>query len=124
MAAKILLIDDEEDFSSTLAERLSIRGFEVKYVLDGESGLVELEQWKPDIVVLDILMPGMNGIEVLKRIKKQFPDLPIILLSGHGTTKDAIEGMKYGAVDFLMKPIDISELVTKIKANLKGKGSV
>jgi DNA-binding response OmpR family regulator len=119
MASKILIIDDEEDFSSTLAERLSLRGFEVKYVLDGESGLVELEQWEPDLVILDILMPGMSGIEVLKRIKKQFPDLAVILLSGHGTTRDAIDGMKYGAVDFLMKPIDISELVSKIKANLK-----
>ena len=123
MANKVLLIDDEEEFVTTLAERLTLRGFDVKYALDGEGGLAELEQWKPDIVVLDILMPGMSGTEVLRRIKRQFPDLPVILLSGHGSVRDAIEGMKHGAVDFLMKPVDINELTAKLRDYLQRKKS-
>jgi DNA-binding response OmpR family regulator len=123
MANKVLLIDDEEEFVTTLAERLTLRGFDVKYALDGEGGLAELEQWQPDIVVLDILMPGMSGTEVLRRIKRQFPDLPVILLSGHGSVRDAIEGMKHGAVDFLMKPVDINELTAKLRDYLQRKKS-
>ncbi|MEJ5299387.1 MAG: response regulator [Thermodesulforhabdaceae bacterium] len=123
MAKKVLLIDDEEEFTTTLAERLTLRGFDVKYAFDGEGGLMELEQWQPDIVILDILMPGISGTEVLKRIKRQFPELPVILLSGHGSVRDAIEGMKYGAVDFLMKPVDITELTAKIQHYLHQKNS-
>jgi FixJ family two-component response regulator len=68
-------------------------------------------------------MPGMSGTEVLRRIKRQFPDLPVILLSGHGSVRDAIEGMKHGAMDFLMKPVDINELTAKLRDYLQRKKS-
>ncbi len=113
---KILLIDDEEEFSSTLAERLDIRGYETKTALSGEAGLELIINEGFDIAVLDLMMPGMSGIDTLRRIKSYSvaPDLPVILLTGHGSTKEGMEGMRLGAFDYLMKPLDINELIQKI----------
>lgn len=112
---KVLLVDDESEFVSTLAERLFLRKIDAKTANDGESAIRMIMEDKPDLVVLDIKMPGMSGIEVLKEIKKTEPLLPIILLTGHGSTKEGMEGMKYGAFDYLMKPVDIKELIEKIQ---------
>jgi len=112
---KILLVDDESEFVSTLADRLYLRGIHASTANDGEEAIRSVTEEKPDLVVLDIKMPGLSGIEVMKAIKKIDPQLPIILLTGHGSTKEGMEGMKYGAYDYLMKPIDINELILKIQ---------
>lgn len=115
---KILLVDDETEFSSTLAERLSLRGFDSDTSPDGESALnkIENEQW--GVAVLDLMMPGIGGLETLRRIKKIRPDLPVILLTGHGSTKEGMEGMRMGAFDYLIKPLSINELLEKINEAL------
>ncbi len=112
---KVLLVDDESEFVSTLAERLYLRGIHAKTANDGEGAIRAVTEERPDLVVLDIKMPGLSGIEVLKEIKKIESQLPIILLTGHGSTKEGMEGMKYGAYDYLMKPVDINELIQKIQ---------
>lgn len=116
---KILLIDDEEEFIATLAQRLEFRGYIAKALGDGQAGIDKLTNESFDIVILDLMMPGLNGIDTLKQIKKMLPDLPVILLTGHGSTKAGIEGMHLGAFDYLMKPLDINDLISKISLALK-----
>lgn len=119
---KILLIDDETEFTSALAERLEIRGYEAKTTDNGESGIELIENEHFDIAILDLMMPGMSGLDTLRQIKTFNSELPIILLTGHGSTKEGMEGMRIGAVDYLMKPLDINELLAKINDNLKPSG--
>ncbi len=112
---RVLLVDDEEEFATTLAERLSMRGLEVETALDGESALELMDADPPDVVLLDVLMPGMGGLEVLRRIRSTSPGTQVILLTGHGSTRDGMEGMRQGAFDYLMKPLKIEELVKKLE---------
>ena len=116
---KILLIDDEEEFVSTLAQRLEFRGYKAKAVNDGQTGIDTLLIEPFDMVILDLMMPGIDGLETLKQIKKNRPEQDVILLTGHGSTKAGIEGMRLGAVDYLMKPIDIKILIDKISQVLQ-----
>lgn len=118
---RVLLVDDEEEFVSTLAERLEIRGFAPRTATNGEQALQMIETDPYDVIVLDLMMPGMGGIDVLKEIKRLLPALPVILLTGHGSTREGMEGMQYGAFDYLMKPLDIDELITKIREAATGK---
>ena len=120
---KILLVDDEIEFVKTLAERLRLRGLATEVATSGEDALHLYHSTDPDIVVLDVLMPGMSGFDVLKEIKKINKNVPVILLTGHGATKEGMEGMALGAFDYLMKPIDIEELINKFSAALKEKSS-
>jgi DNA-binding NtrC family response regulator len=115
MSIKVLLVDDERDFVEPLSERLTARGFEVATAFNGEEALyhVKDEQW--DVIVLDVLMPGMDGTECLREIKKEKPLLEVIMLTGHATVESAIEGMKLGAYDYLMKPTEMKDLVDKIR---------
>ena len=117
--ANILLIDDENEFVETLAERLELRGYVPKLARDGESGISMVTNGTFDIVILDLMMPGLSGLDTLRQIKTIDNTLPVILLTGHGSTKDGIEGMRIGAFDFLMKPLDINELLEKIKLAIK-----
>ena len=112
---KVLLVDDEVEFATTLAERLTLRGIEAVTVHDGEAALQRIAADPPQIVVLDMMMPGLGGLEVLRLIKKNHPGIPVILLTGRGSTKEGIDGMDLGAYDFLMKPIKIEALVEKMK---------
>jgi DNA-binding response OmpR family regulator len=112
---KILLVDDEAEFASTLAERLELRGYRVTIANDGEEALQIVQDDPPQVVILDVRMPGLGGLEVLKRIKMEHRGLPVILLTGVGSTKDGIQGMQLGAFDYLMKPIRIEELTEKIR---------
>ncbi|MCF8026604.1 MAG: response regulator [Desulfobacteraceae bacterium] len=114
----ILLVDDEEEFVSTLAERLEIRGFESKAAYSGDQALSLIENNDYDVVVLDVKMPGMDGLEVMDQIKTRRPEMPVILLTGHGSTKEGMEGMHKGAFDYLMKPLDIDELISKVQEAL------
>ncbi|MFH1090555.1 MAG: response regulator [Pseudomonadota bacterium] len=113
---KVLLVDDEEDFILTLAERLQLRGIPTRAVTQGEEALGLVESDPPDVVVLDVMMPGLSGLEVLSQIKKNRPSVQVILLTGRGSTKEGIEGMRLGAFDFLMKPVKIEELIKKMDA--------
>ena len=112
--AKVLLVDDEEQFLDTLTQRLEIRGLTVEAVTGGEDALDMVGDKKIDAVILDLAMPGIDGIETLRLLKAKQPDLQIIMLTGKATVKSGIEAMKLGAVDFLEKPVDLNLLLEKI----------
>jgi DNA-binding NtrC family response regulator len=114
--ANVLLVDDEVSFVESMADRLTIRNLETVSALNGEEALAQLEI-KPDIevVLLDVKMPGMDGIEVLRQIKKKHPLVEVIMLSGQATVESAIEGMKLGAFDYLLKPCEMDQLISKVK---------
>ncbi|WP_448384084.1 response regulator [Desulfosoma sp.] len=120
---RVLLVDDEREFVTTLGERLEIRGLTVRIAYDGPEALQALEAEPFDVVVLDVRMPGLSGLEILKRMKTSRPDVPIILLTGHSATRDGIEGMRLGAFDYLMKPIDIDRLLEKMREAVLGRTS-
>ena len=114
MEAKVLLVDDEKDFLETLSSRLELRGLKVSAVTSGEQAVSEAQQQEYDAIVVDLSMPGIDGLETLKRIKAINPDAEIIMLTGHGSVQSGVEAMKLGAGDFLQKPVELSELMIKI----------
>lgn len=111
----VLLVDDEVEFISALAERLSFRGIRARTAGGGEEALAAIEREPPQVVVLDLMMPGMSGIEVLQELRRTHPDIKVILLTGHGSTREGMEGMRLGAFDYLMKPLSIDELMEKLR---------
>jgi len=115
MAEKILLIDDEVEFLSSLSERLEIRGMDVNTASSADLAVQALDDNDYDAIVLDLQMPDMNGIDLLKVIKQSHPEAQVILLSGQATLEAGIEAMKLGAMDFMEKPADIDSLTEKIK---------
>ncbi|MBI9075474.1 MAG: response regulator [Desulfatibacillum sp.] len=117
----ILVVDDEEDFVEMFSMRLEEMGEIVKGVHSGQECLDILAQADVDVVILDIKMPGMDGIETLREIKRRNPIVEVILLTGHGTTDTAVEGMKLGAFDYLNKPADFRELMEKLEGARKRK---
>ncbi len=112
--ATVLLVDDEVPFVETMTKRLTKRDLDIIPAYDGKEALDKLKaHGNIEVVVLDVKMPGMDGIETLKEIKKHHPLKEVIMLTGHATVESAIEGMKKGAFDYLMKPCDIDLLVSK-----------
>jgi DNA-binding NtrC family response regulator len=111
---RVLLVDDEEKFLDVLSQRLGTRGIDAETSTSGEEALVKIKNRNFDAIVLDVMMPGMGGIETLKRIRKEYPELQIIMLTGRGSVDKAVEAMKEGAIDFLEKPADINKLMDKI----------
>jgi len=118
---KLLLVDDEQTFVKTLSERLQMRDLESETAYDGEEALSFVDDKEPDVMVLDLKMPGINGMEVLRRVTKKFPDIKVIILTGHGTDRDEEESRRLGVFDYLKKPVDIDVLVSRIKAAHKQK---
>jgi DNA-binding NtrC family response regulator len=118
---KVLLVDDEEDFQETLAKRLSRRQMAVTTAGSGDAALEILDTVDIDVVLLDVKMPGKDGIQVLKEIKKNTPLVEVIMLTGHASVEAAISGMALGAFDYLMKPMDIDEIVYKLQDAHKNK---
>ena len=114
MKACILIVDDEKEFVEALAERLAIRDYHVTTSLSGEDAVKELKKYNFDVIILDVVMPGMDGIETLREIKKIKPLTEVIMLTGHATLEAAIEGLKLGALDFLLKPCETEDLIAKI----------
>ena len=112
---RLLLVDDEDDFRQTIAKRLKKRGIIPEEATTGEECLSILEKEPMDVVILDVKMPGMNGIEVLRHIRNKYPKTEVILLTGHATTNDGVEGIKSGAFDYLTKPIELEHLLGKIR---------
>jgi len=110
----VLVVDDEEIMRDVLETLLSAEGYRVDLAKTGEDGLEAYGRRAYDVVLLDVSMPGMGGIEALKEMKHQNPDLQIIILTGHGTLQAGVEAMKVGAMDFMEKPVDINKLMAKI----------
>jgi two-component system response regulator CpxR len=114
MTVKVLLVDDEQQFVEVLTERLEARGFSVQTALSGDQGLAKLQEREADVVILDVQMPGMDGVETLREIKRIKPLVEVIMLTGHATIESGIQGLKLGAYDYLMKPTETEDLVGKI----------
>ncbi len=115
MGTKVLLVDDEEEFLDVLGERMQVRGMEVKTSASAMQALDTLEKESFDVIILDLMMPEMDGLEALKRIKHNRPELQVILLTGHGTIEKGVEAMRLGAMDFVEKPADLETLAGKIE---------
>ncbi len=120
-AVRVLIVDDEGELVSALVERLNLRGFQAAGVTTGVEALAYLADTSVDVVVLDVKMPGLGGLEVIRRIKEQRANLQVILLTGHGSAQDADRGMELGAYDYLMKPVKIDELVPLLLAASSGE---
>ncbi|OHE54910.1 MAG: two-component system response regulator [Thermodesulfovibrio sp. RBG_19FT_COMBO_42_12] len=114
LKANVLLVDDEEQFLKVLSQRLEGKGLKVDTSTSGEDALKKVKGKDFDAIILDLVMPGMSGIETLKRIRSENPDLQIILLTGHATVEKGVEAMKTGAVDFLEKPADLNKILEKV----------
>jgi len=121
MRMRTLLIDDEQNFAWAVARRLAKRGVEVALAFDGKSGLEKLADEPFDVVVLDIRMPGMSGLEVLPRIKENHPLIEVVLLTAHASMESARAGMRLGAFDYLLKPCDFDTLLGKIREAARRK---
>jgi DNA-binding NtrC family response regulator len=120
---RVLLVDDETIFTRNISKLLKNRGYEITAVNSGDAAIQELEQSPVDVIVLDLKMPGMDGIATLKEIIKLGLFAETLILTGHGSIDSALEAMKLGAYDYLTKPCEIDELVTKIEAaSAKKKG--
>jgi len=114
MKIKLLLVDDEKEFVEVLSDRLEVRGFDVKTALSGEEALKWIYTAEFDVVLLDVMLPGDNGIEILTEIKRARPLIQIIMLTGHAKIDTAVRGIELGAYDYLLKPLEIEPLVEKI----------
>ena len=112
---RVLFVDDEEDFVRTMAERMEMRDVGSDVALDGEQALQMLQEEVPDVMVLDLRMPGIDGMEVLRRVKKQYPTMEVIIMTGHGSDRDEAEARRLGAFDYLRKPVDINDLMEIIR---------
>ncbi|MCF8024394.1 MAG: response regulator [Desulfobacteraceae bacterium] len=115
---RILLVDDEKDFVDTLSQRMQMRDLSADVALNGEEALELLNRESPDVMVLDLRMPGVDGMEVLKRVKNEHPNVQVIMLTGQGTEKDELEARRLGAFDYLEKPVDIETLVSRIRSGV------
>ena len=121
MRTRILIVDDEKDFVETLSERLTMRDYAVTISFSGEDAVDKVKSYNFDVVILDVSMPGMSGVEALREIKNLKPLTEVIMLTGHATVNTAIDGMKLGALDYLMKPCETEDLVAKINMAQKRK---
>jgi DNA-binding NtrC family response regulator len=112
---RVLFVDDEEDFVRTMAERMEMREVGSEVALSGQQALQMLEQEIPDVMVLDLRMPGIDGMEVLRRVKRTYPQLEVIIMTGHGSDADEEEARRLGAFDYLRKPVDINDLMETVR---------
>lgn len=112
---RLLIIDDETDSGEILSMRLNRRGMETHYASSGEQGLAFLQTTPVDIVLLDVKMPGMDGLEVLAEIAKRYKQLGVIMISGHADMDSAAQGLELGASHYLLKPVDFEVLLHKIE---------
>jgi len=121
MPIQVLLVDDEEGFLAPLYRRLRVRRFDVRVATSGQQASRLLQERPTDVVVLDVRMPGMDGIATIREIKKEHPLVEVILLTGHASLEASVEGMSLGAFDYLLKPVNIDELRFKIEDAYRSK---
>lgn len=112
---KVLIIDDERDFIETMEKRFRFRKIPVTAALSGAAALEILSREEFDVAILDVRMPGMDGLDTLKEIKKRYPLMEVIMLTGHGSIESGTRGMSLGAYDYVLKPVDFSELLDKVE---------
>ena len=118
---KVLMVDDEEDFVTTLAERMKMRDLSPDLALSGEQALQRVQEDVPDVMVLDLKMPGIDGMEVLRRVRQAYPQVQVVILTGHGSEKDETEAKRLGAFAYLQKPVDMEKLVKTLRQAYKKK---
>ncbi|QCQ21727.1 response regulator [Desulfoglaeba alkanexedens] len=119
---KVLMVDDEEDFVKALAERMKMRDLDSNVALNGEEALQLLQEDQvPDVMVLDLRMPGIDGMEVLRRVRQAYPQVQVIILTGHGTERDEEEAKRLGAFAYLQKPVELEKLIQTLKDAYKKK---
>lgn len=119
---RVLFVDDEDELVSAVVERLEIRGFKALGATSGVEALRKVEEQEFDVVVVDVKMPGLGGLDTIRELKKSHGDLRVILLSGHGSTEDVDEGLRLGAFDYLQKPVEIEKLAEIIHQAAAGEG--
>jgi len=113
---RVLIVDDEGQFVDAVVERLRLRGFDANGVTGGHEAMELLHQKPYDVVLLDVKMPGLGGLEVIKKVKEEWPDLQVVMLTGHGSSQDAEKGMELGAFEYVMKPVNIDDLTDILRA--------
>jgi DNA-binding NtrC family response regulator len=118
---KVLLVDDESDFRELLAKRLGKRGIKVNTAGDADAALQLLSEGSYDVVVLDVRMPGMSGTDALREIKKRWPLVEVVMLTGHAQVDVALQGMQLGAFDYLLKPVDLDALLYRLQDAFRKK---
>lgn len=118
---KVLIVDDEVEFASTLAERLRLRGYDARSVYCAEDAFSSVKSETPDVILLDLKMPGMSGIEVLMTVRTFAPNIYVILLTGHIDVERELEGISRDNFDYIMKPVDIKKLIQKIEDIIQKK---
>jgi len=121
---RVLLVDDEVEFTSTLAARMRMRGLEVDVAESGIEALQRVEETVYDAIILDVAMPGMDGIETLKRLLGRDPDLQVMLLTGHATVQTGVEAMRSGAIELLEKPANLEEILAHVERARKSSDHV
>jgi DNA-binding response OmpR family regulator len=119
---RVLIVDDEVEFAATLSERLELRGYEAKAVYCAEDAIALARSNPPQVMLLDLRMPGMSGLDLIRVIKQFDSDIVIILLTGHGEEESRTEGLASGAADYIMKPVDIEKLLIKIEQAISAQG--
>ena len=112
---RLMFVDDEEELVSALVERLELRGIEAIGVTSGDAALEYLREADFDVVVIDVKMPGIGGLELLRTISRRYPDVKVILMTGHGSAEDSEIGHRLGAVAYLQKPVDLEDLLATIE---------
>ncbi|MEM9079714.1 MAG: response regulator transcription factor [Verrucomicrobiota bacterium] len=122
MKARVLLIEDDESLRRGLADNLLAQGWEVKAVADGDAGLEAALSWKADVILLDIMLPGVNGYEICRSLRLEQIETPVVMLTARGQTEDVVRGLELGADDYVVKPFALAELLARVKRLLKGRG--
>ncbi len=117
----VLIADDEVEFASTLVARLQLRKFRASMTNSGKATLSAIEQEQPDVLILDLKMPDLDGLEVLTSLQEKYPSLAVIMLTGHGSFAAGKKGMELGAYDYVMKPVDLNLLIEKIEGAFQSK---
>ena len=117
---RLLFVDDEEELVSAVVERLELRGIDAVGVTSGDEALHRLREERFDVVVIDVKMPGIGGIDVLRTVNRRHPDVKVILMTGHGSAEDSEIGRRLGAIAYLQKPVDLEDLLTTIDRATQG----
>ncbi|MDP2310194.1 MAG: response regulator transcription factor [Pseudomonadota bacterium] len=119
--ASVLIVEDEETLATGLRAALENERFQVVHCESGEAALASIEDDVPDILLCDIMLPGMDGISVLRQVKRDHPELPVILVTSKGTELDKVLGLEFGADDYITKPFSLRELIARVKARLRAR---
>jgi DNA-binding NtrC family response regulator len=119
---KLLFVDDEEELVSAVVERLELRGIAAVGVTSGDEALQKLREEQFDALIIDVKMPGIDGLDVLRTVSRRHPDVKVILMTGHGSAEDSEIGRRLGAVAYLQKPVDLTDLLETVETSVSDQG--